>query len=867
MENCSARRALAGLVIGLTVLTSPTASAIQDDDPPDLGLPPLYEALIEGELEPAGHIRNGRLAVDRFEFELTEGELYLLSPVEGRPAVAVFLGDGLVRSYPPDGVEHQQLEKFLDDDDFLEASFDRFVFWFGDDTGVRLRGQADGVAPRNVDDALDVLEDRRRHLLEDQLTNPDGRLLADLVAHDRRPDVDPTRAFFSAQIDSDDHGWLTVNIEPLEREEVKIARFDGRRKIQDVWMGFHASSEFDTSEQRAAFDGFPRDPEVEGRLSHIGDGDDDDWSALDLGLSPRPLTPDHEAWTRRASVPRADVDLALEGNGDARASAALLIQPHAPLDTIRLRLSPVLEVTDVRWQPVVPDDADNVSDVTLLPGESTAPDMPVPLAGEPVRFVRAVHDRRMAEDLYESWVTIVLPRTVDPTEAFIVELAYEGELIDYRRDGRTYVLKDVLHWMPRHPHSRGTPGSRMRLTYRVPDRFRVASGSNLVDEHVVDDTRIMRWESPTPVGSMSFNMGRFTVNEVARDVSPRITVYEDRTRRGFAPGNRAKTVEDLTGALQTYTDYFGPYPFDSLLLTETPTSNGLAFPGLVLLSFQAFGELHTGEAELFRAHEVAHQWWGVAVEFEDYRDQWLSEGFAHYSAALYTLAGLESEEQFLAILDAWRLDVLGEVNIGQGHGKHYGFRPEAIRLSDGHESGPLAVGYRLRSGETPLDYRLLVYEKGAFVLHMLRMMLVDLHNGDDEPFRQLMRGFARDHLSKAATTVAFEAAVTEAFGEPMDWFFDQWVHGVEVPTYRPDLKVTRLIDSADPYILRGRIEQEDVPEGFRMPVPIIVRFDDRPPISRRIWVDAEAVDVEIPLPAEPASIEFNYHHGVLAHVR
>ena len=808
------------------------------------------------------------LTIDRVEFELAEGELYLLSPVEGHSAIAVFLGDGVVRSYPPDGVEHQQLEKFLDDDDFLEASFDRFVFWFGDDTGVRLREQADGIARGNADDARDLLEDRRRHLLEDQLTNPDSRLLADLLAHDRRPDADATRAFFSAQIDSDDHGWLTVNIEPLEREEVQIARFDRRRKIQDICMGFHmgfhASSDFDASVQHAVFEGFPRDPQVEGKLSHI---DDDDWSALDLGLSPRPLAPNHEAWRRRASVPRTNVDLALEGNGDARASAAILIQPHQPLDTIRLRLSPVLEVTDVRWRSVVPDDADNVHDVTLLTGASDTPDIPVELVGEPVHFVQATHDRRLAEDLYEPWVTIVLPRTVGLAEAFIVELAYEGELIDYQRDGRTYVLKDTLHWMPRHPHSRGTPGSRMRLTYRVPERFRVASGSTLVDEHVVDDTRIMRWVSPTPVGSMSFNMGRFSVTEVERDAPPRITVYGDRTRPGFAPGNRAKTVEDLTGALETYTDYFGPYPFDSLLVTETPTYTGLAFPGLVLLSFQAFGELHTGEAELFRAHEVAHQWWGVAVEFEDYRDQWLSEGFAQYSAALYTLNGMQREDQFLDILDAWQLDVLGKSTSVRGSASTTVSNPAAIRLSDGHESGPLAVGYRLRSGKTPYDYRLLVYEKGAFVLHMLRMMLVDLHTGDDEPFSTSDAWISQRPSVGAATTAAFEAAAAEAFGEPMDWFFNQWVHGVDVPTYRPDLKVTRLIDSADPFVLHGRIEQGDVPDGFRMPVPIVVRFDDRPPITHRIWVDAETVDVEIPLPAEPTAVEFNYHHGVLAHVR
>ena len=860
-------RALTCLVGGIIVVVAPIALAGRDDDPPGLGAPPLYDALISGELEPSGHIRDGYLTIDRFEFELTDGELYLLRPIEGQVAVAVFLGDGVVRAYPPDGVEHQQLEKFLDDDDFLEASFDRFVFWMSDEIGLALRSQADdsvGRDARDVDDARDLLDEVREDLLGDQLVNPDNRLLGDLLARQRRGDT-PTRSFFFAQIDTDDHGWLTASIEPLEREEGQIARFDRRRDVQDIWMGFHALTDFDESMARTAFDGFPRDPRVEGKLSH--DGDDDDWGALDLGLSPRPRMPDREGWSRRASVPRIDVDLALDDDGNAKASAAVLIQPHQPLDTIRLRLSPVLKITDVRWHMIVPDATDNVYDVTLLTGESDAADTPVEITGEPLHFVRSTHERRMWDDRHEPWVTIVLPRTVSPSEAFVVEIAYEGELIEYLRDGRTYILKDTLNWMPRHPHTRGTPGSRLRVTYRVPERFRVASGSTLSDERVVDDTRIMRWVSTRPVGSMSFNFGQFNVSTVERGSPPSITVFGDGHRLGFAPGNREKTIGDLTGALETFTDYFGPYPLDSLLVTETPTYTGLAYPGLVLLSFQAFGELYTGEAELFRAHEVAHQWWGVAVEFEDYRDQWLSEGFAHYSAALYALSGLQREDQFLDMLDAWRLDVLGEMNIGQGHGKHYGFRPDAMRLSDGNQSGPLSVGYRLRTGETPLDYRLLVYEKGAFVLHMVRMMLTDLQNGDDEPFRRLMRGFVEDHLSTAATTDSFEAAVSEAFGEPMEWFFDQWVHGVDVPTYRPELEVTRLIDSADPFVLHGQIRQEDVPDGFRMPVPIVVHFDDRPPIAHRVWVDADTVDVEIFLPAEPSDIDFNYHHGVLAHVR
>ena len=187
--------------------------------------------------------------------------------------------------------------------------------------------------------------------------------------------------------------------------------------------------------------------------------------------------------------------------------------------------------------------------------------------------------------------------------------------------------------------------------------------------------------------------------------------------------------------------------------------------------------------------------------------------------------------------------------------------------SDGNESGPVVAGVRLRTSETPFDYRLLVYEKGAFILHMIRMLLLDLETGDDGRFRELMRGVVRDHAGGVVSTRSFEAAVTEAFGEPMDWFFDQWVYGVDVPTYRPDLDVSPLRDAAMPFVVHGTVRQEDVPPGFRMAVPIRLEFRDHAPILRRIRVDREEVAVEIPVPAEPERIEFNYQHGVLARVR
>ncbi|MCE2540289.1 MAG: hypothetical protein J4G16_07850 [Acidobacteria bacterium] len=882
-----ARRIVTPLAAALFLLTG-VASA--DDDEPGLGPPPLYDELREAEPEAAGHIRGGRLWIDRFEFELERGDLFLTPPVGNHAHVAVFLGRGTIRAWPPDGVEHQQLRKLIDEDS-LEEEFERFVFWFSGDLDERLRAQvteppaAGGgrSARRQRERAVDLLEDRREALLEDRLRNPDAR-----VALDRWRAAsglaEPTgRPYLFAELDGREHDWFSIEIEPRDLEEVTIGKFDRRRKLLDVWMSFHALDEFDRAQVEPTLGRFPRDPETAGPVHPEAERDDDEWSFRDYGLSPRYLVPDEERWRPRMGVSRTDVDMAIEGNGDVRASVALVMEPLAPLAAFRLSISPFADVTDVRWRTDLPPDVDDATRVALLapdraPPELVAerdpdeaddgppgPDEPAPIAGEQLHYVQATHDRRFSEDLHDPWLTVLLPRPVGAGERFVLEIAYEAELIERLRDASGYLLKDTGLWIPRHPDNRRR---RFDLTFRTPEDLRIASGGALLDERVEDDTRIMRWVTNRPVrGTMSFHMGRFEVDEVTRDGLPPIAVYADRNHVGFAPGNREKTLEDLVGSLRTYIDYFGPYPFDSLLVTETRSSGGQAFPGLVLLTFQVFGALHTGESELFRAHEVAHQWWGAGADWESYRDQWITEGFANYSAALYVLAGLGEEDQFRDMLDAWRLDALGEVNVGQGFGKRYGFVPAVIRESDGNESGPLVAGFRLRTTDTPFDYRLIVYEKGAFVLHMLRMLLMDLETGDDRRFRDLMRGFMDAHVGRVASTRAFEAAVTEAFGEPMDWFFDQWVYGVDVPTYRPDLEVSPLRDAREPFVLHGRVRQEDVPPGFRMAVPIRLEFRDREPIVHRVWIDRPEVEVEIPLPAEPARIDFNYLHGVLARVR
>ena len=860
-----ARVATGALLVALWLGTpnAPRAGArAQNDADADEGLgpPPLYDALRNARVSHVGQIREGHLRLDRFDLELTEGHLYLAPEIGGVVSTAVFLGDGVVRAYPPDAVEHHQLKKFSDEHR-LEEAFDRLVLRSTDDTADRLRALVSPAPERNrrdTDRANRLVADQRQQRLERQRDNPDSRVLDDLLRREAGA-LPSGRAYVLAELDSKDHGWLTILVDPHDPEEVELYRYDHRRRVADTWMRFEILGDYGSEHASAVFDGFAVDPESL---------DDDDVTGLALGLPSRPIEPDREGWTPRARVPRTQVDLALDGDGDTRGTAALLIEPLEPTRGLRLRISPALEITDARWRP---DETGGRPGTVLLAAPETAGTVPLARAGDPVeltgerlQFVQERHDRVLEDNLFEPWVTIALPDTVAAGDRFILELAYEGPLVERLRQTGDFVLKDTLDWRPQHPDNRV---SQIDATFRVPERYRVASAGALVDERVEDETRIVRWATSEPVRSMAFHYGRFEVNEVER-VTPRLAIYADDGHIGFAPGNREKTVADLTDSIDLFSDYFGPFPYESLLVTETATLSGQAFPGLLFLSYQTFGQLHTGEAELFRAHEVAHQWWGAAVDWRDYRDQWMSEGFAHYAAALYSLQGLESPEQFEEILNAWRLDLLGEGQVGQGLGlRHYGYRPEVLRRSDGHDAGALIVGYRLTSTETPFDYRIVVYEKGAYVLHMLRSMLFDPDTGDDKRFRQLMLGYANEYVRGVMSTRSFEAAVTRIFGEPMDWFFDQWVYGVEVPTYRPDLDVSAVVDSASPFVLHGRIRQEDVSDGFKMPVPVRLTFDDRPPMTHRIWVDAAEVSIELPLPARPTRIEFNAGHAVLAKVR
>ena len=206
------------LVMWLSATTSASMGGNQGEDR-QLVLP-RYATLRDATLSHAGRIRDGHLRLDRFDLELTDGHLYLIPPIDGTITIAVFLGDGRLTGYPPAALEHHQLEK-LSDEHHVNQRFERLVLWLTDHTAKDLQALAAPAREEDTDDANDLLKERREDRLKQQLDNPDSRVVAELLRREAggRPEG---RTFLLADIDTREHDWLTLIIEPTDVEEVSL---------------------------------------------------------------------------------------------------------------------------------------------------------------------------------------------------------------------------------------------------------------------------------------------------------------------------------------------------------------------------------------------------------------------------------------------------------------------------------------------------------------------------------------------------------------------------------------------------------------------------------------------------------------------
>ena len=237
----------------------------------------------------------------------------------------------------------------------------------------------------------------------------------------------------------------------------------------------------------------------------------------------------------------------------------------------------------------------------------------------------------------------------------------------------------------------------------------------------------------------------------------------------------------------------------------------------------------SGFPDFFLAHEIAHQWWGQAVGWRNYHEQWISEGFAQYFAALYA-QHQRGDDVFRSVLKQMRKTAM-----------------------DRSDQGPVYLGYRLgHIRDESRVFRALVYNKGAAVLHMLRRLV-----GDEPFYRGLQRFYTASRFKKAGTEELRSAMEMET-GRNLDRFFERWIYGSTLPK----LKFAYRVDGSE---LVVHVEQIG-PEIFDVPLSLTLEYADKKPVDVVVSVTDRAIDQRIPLAGALRGVDFNKEDGTLAEV-
>lgn len=801
--------------------------------------PPAYAALRAA--RPAGRglaVSNLVLERDAFRFRFESGSFQMLAPVEGRVIGAVFSGEGTFELSPASGPEARHFS-MLSGDKGPPPYSDRFksaVLLFTDGTSAEIEsGGTAGAEPVVAGKIWDDFFRRQKKTLK---TNLQLRLLQDVLA-------------------------------PAAGHGVFLAGFSGHR-LPSALIAF--------------------DP-----------------AGLDW-ISPLSQLGGEEAALYVIDEPNAGFWYLSHARGEtaSHASRPVVRASHYAIETTILRNADLKGTTTIRFMPAGP--ALRVVRLALAPklriGEAT-----LSCAQATPAAVAVIQE--IAEE--DADAAVVFPASAPAGQPCALHLAYEGKDVLQNAGDGVFVVRARESWYPN--LGTFTDPSTFDLTYRVPKANQVVSVGKPVENRVEGDLRVSIWKSEQPIRVAGFNYGKFKKIDFSdRDSGVRIEVYTNPgtpdavaeinqylqagVGRPGGPGSplpsdldspfgspsgslglheiRVDTdtiaksaLADGTNTARVCSAYFGRLPQDHVAITEqTQWSFGQSWPSLVFLPYLAFldgttrQELGLGNTSSFveqvGLHEFAHQWWGHLVGWSSYRDQWLSEGFAEFSAGLVLehTGGLRKAGAFWERARRWIVA-----------------KPPQSSLAN-DAVGPMTQGFRLATRKNPAAYDAMVYAKGAYVVHMLRMLMRDPASPrPDEAFQAMMKDFVSTNAGKSPSTRDFQDALERHMVPALnatrdgkaDWFFQQWVYGREIPRLAISLELAK--QDGDSYRLKGTVAQEGVTEDFQTLVPIYVEFG-KGELSRFGMVPlkgtrAYPVDVVLHLTKKPKRVVANALHEVL----
>jgi hypothetical protein len=446
---------------------------------------------------------------------------------------------------------------------------------------------------------------------------------------------------------------------------------------------------------------------------------------------------------------------------------------------------------------------------------------------------------------------VILPKPLDAGQTYQLTVQYDGEEALRDSGGGNFILIPRSTWYPNNYHALYADRAIFDMTFRYPNKYMfVGTGAPVEPDARDGDTSVAKWSSgKTELAVAGFNYGRFKRKEIAdKDSGYNVEFYanvevpdelkqiqqdiDQAERSGVKTmttlGSMSTTamadsaLADAQNSMRIYNVFFGKLPYTRIAMSQQPAAGfGQAWPTLVYMPYLAYIDT-TQRAQLLGTrggtdtfwryvapHEIAHQWWGHIIGWDSYHDQWMSEGFAEFSASLYVQL-IRGNDKFIDFWEDQRQRIV------QATPRTKDRKPYTV--------GPVTQGYRLNSAKTGAVAQSLIYPKGAYILHMLRMMMYKQGQGGDANFQAMMKDFVQTHFNKDVSTEDFKLIVEKHMTKEMDvekngkmdWFFNQWVYGTEVPAYKFEYNV------GQDGMLNGKLTQSGVSDNFVMLVPIYV---------------------------------------------
>lgn len=491
----------------------------------------------------------------------------------------------------------------------------------------------------------------------------------------------------------------------------------------------------------------------------------------------------------------------------------------------------------------------------------------------------------------------ILDEAVPVGKEHSINIEYAGDKVLFDAGGGSYYVGSRSSW---YPNLNGFgEKSVYDLTFKVPKNNVVISVGKLQGQSTEEGFAVSHWVTPVPVAVAGFNYGQYQKMDFPDPIdhyqitgyyltelpsvlkafaggaeSNRSNLMQANALAAMAPGSMTKYALDQTRAqMQLCTYYFGKAPYENISITEQPNfSFGQSWPNLVYLPISAyidstqrwmlFGQIDnnfTGFVREVTPHEVAHQWFGHSVGWASYHDQWLSEGFADFAAGLFLqqAVGPKWQKDYLEYWERQRTRILEKNN--------FGVAP--------NDAGPLWLGLRLVSPRTEQAYQDVTYSKGAYVLNMLRSVMRDDHStsGDkDQAFIDMMHDFIDSHQKSPASTESFKAIAEKHMTKDMDlqkngrldWFFDEWVYGTQVPRYK--FKYELQPGTGGGVKIKMEITQSEVDEHFAMFVPVFADFGSGMVRMGQVGLLGNSTrNIIFDVDRQPKKVELNHYKDIL----